>query len=95
MKTIQFTEDYTVEADNGPEYKRGQVVELSNASADHFVNKGIAEVKAKHQNSIISAPQTTAASEIKKNEVAQSSASQPARASRKKTAKKSEGTGKS
>lgn len=35
---IKFTRAYKVKPD-GPEYKQGQVVEVSEASAQHFINR--------------------------------------------------------
>jgi hypothetical protein len=41
---IRFLEAYVVNAVDGKTYKKGQVVELSEASAWHFLNKQVAVV---------------------------------------------------
>lgn len=43
MQKIKFLTDYQVKSAGAPEYKRGQVVEMSRQSAAHFVNKMVAE----------------------------------------------------
>lgn len=40
---VKFLRDYTVQDCDGCEYTEGQVVDLPDASAQHFINRGIAE----------------------------------------------------
>lgn len=40
---IKFTKPYTVKAAGGESYQAGQEVEVSEASARHFINRGVAE----------------------------------------------------
>lgn len=42
MKII-FTEDYETKEANPKKYERGQVENMEDASANHFINRGIAE----------------------------------------------------
>lgn len=44
MPRIKFTADYSVRAKDGPHYKSGEVVEVNDASANHFINRGVAEI---------------------------------------------------
>ena len=69
MKTIKFSKDYKVNAANGAKYKAGQVVQLPEASARHFVGRGLAEytVKPAAKNLKINEP-ATKAKKIKKLE---------------------------
>ena len=46
---ITFSENYKVQAKDGPEYKEGQAVDMEEGSAAHFVNKGVAEHSTKVQ----------------------------------------------
>ncbi len=41
---IRFLDAYTVKAVDGKTYKKGQVVELDEASAQHFLNRQVAVV---------------------------------------------------
>jgi hypothetical protein len=41
---VQFVRDYTVQADRGQTYEEGQVVQLPEASANHFLARGAAEL---------------------------------------------------
>lgn len=43
MPRIRFKRDYLVKPD-GPAHKAGEVLEVSEASSQHFVNRGAAEV---------------------------------------------------
>lgn len=40
---IKFTRDYAVKAEGGEKYAAGQEVEVSEASARHFINRRAAE----------------------------------------------------
>ena len=40
---VKFTQQYKVKAKDGAFYKEGQTVSLSPASAQHFINRGVAE----------------------------------------------------
>lgn len=40
---IKFTKAYAVKAADGPKYKEGQTVSVAPASAQHFINRGVAE----------------------------------------------------
>lgn len=42
MKRIKFTRAYQVKAKDGETYEAGQVVELNDASAKHFLDRGAA-----------------------------------------------------
>lgn len=39
MPKIKFLTDYTVKAAGGATYKKGQVVEMTKESCDHYVNR--------------------------------------------------------
>lgn len=43
MPRITFTKNYRVAAADGAEYKVGQTEEFSEASAEHFISRGVAE----------------------------------------------------
>lgn len=43
MPKIKFTKGYAVKGKGGESYKEGQVVEVSERSAQHFFNRGAAE----------------------------------------------------
>jgi hypothetical protein len=40
---IRFSKAYKVKAAGGESYKEGQTVSLPRASADHFINRGVAD----------------------------------------------------
>jgi hypothetical protein len=40
---IKFTKAYAVKAKDGEKYKEGQTVSVSPASAQHFLNRGVAD----------------------------------------------------
>jgi hypothetical protein len=40
---IKFLKDYEVKAVDGPVYKKGQEIDVSDTSAWHFINRGAAE----------------------------------------------------
>ena len=42
MKTIKFLEHYKVKDDVGAEYPKGHTERMTDASADHFINRGVA-----------------------------------------------------
>ena len=42
MQTIRFTKHYRVRDAEGREYKPGDEIELNDASAGHFLNRGVA-----------------------------------------------------
>lgn len=44
MPTIRFKRAYVVKDASGTEYAAGQEVEVSEASAEHFVRRGAAEI---------------------------------------------------
>ena len=44
MVSVKFLKDYTVKAENGATYKKGEVYEMSDAGASHFVNRQAAEI---------------------------------------------------
>lgn len=43
MPRITFTRDYREKAEGGKSYRKGQTVEVNEASARHFLNRGAAE----------------------------------------------------
>lgn len=43
MPKVKFLQDYTVKAEGGESYAEGQVVDLPEASANHFCIRGVAE----------------------------------------------------
>ncbi len=47
METIKFLKDAAPKNDSGQRFKKGQVVELSEASCRHWVNRGVARFCAK------------------------------------------------
>lgn len=44
MPRIKFVKDYKVKAADGEAYKKGDEADVSEASAQHFVNRGVAVV---------------------------------------------------
>lgn len=44
MLKVRFTRDYLVKDGSGKKYKAGQVVELEDASARHFINRAAARL---------------------------------------------------
>lgn len=44
MLKVRFTRDYLVKDGSGKKYKAGQVVELEDASAQHFINRAAARL---------------------------------------------------
>lgn len=39
---VKFTEHYTVKAADGQTYKKGEIVDMNEASAMHYINRGAA-----------------------------------------------------
>lgn len=39
---VRFFNDYTVNAQDGEKYVAGQIYDMSVASANHFINRGVA-----------------------------------------------------
>lgn len=44
MPKIEFLVDYTVKDDEGAKFKAGEVVDLPEPSANHFINRGVARI---------------------------------------------------
>ena len=81
MIKIKFSREYTPRHEGAPTYRPGQIVELSRASANHFVSRGAAEY--------LQAAQIVERVEEIEEKKTQSSASQRGRLSLKKTASES------
>ncbi len=47
MPYVKFLRHYTVRDDSGTQFTKGQVVEVTEASAQHFLNRGAVERVAK------------------------------------------------
>lgn len=56
---VRFLDAYTVKAVDGPSYKKGQVVDVGELSAQHFLNRQVAvEVDGAPEQTRVAAPET-------------------------------------
>ena len=83
MPTIKFTKNYTVQSVPPETFEKDTVVKVSNASANHFLNRGVVEIvedepKKKPEPKV----------EQKAEEPETGSSSQPAPVSQKRTPKR-------